>query len=85
MIEIIKKLLSILLTLGIITGIFVLFTGLSVGGKKDFIKYAEFNVCYEALEKALDYDISSNREKEKVKIDWIEMLAFIGAKYGGDL
>ncbi len=84
MIEIIKKLLSILLTLGIITGIFVLFTGLSVGGKKDFIKYAEFNVCYEALEKALYYDISSNREKEKVKIDWIELLAFLGAKYGGD-
>lgn len=50
--------------------------------KKDFIKYAEFNVPYEALEKAMNYDIKS--QQEDVKINWIEVLAYLGAKYGGE-
>ena len=48
----------------------------------DFIKYAEFNVCYSALEKAMKYDIDS--QEEEIKIDWIEVLAYLGAKYGGE-
>ena len=50
--------------------------------KKDFIKYAEFNVTLEALDKAMKIDIASH-EKE-IKINWIELLAHLGAKYGGD-
>jgi len=59
-------------------------TGVSEGTKGSFIKYAEFNVCYDALEKALQYDIESNKADDKVKINWIEVLAYLGAKYGGD-
>lgn len=51
-------------------------------GKKDFIKYAEFNVPYEVLDKAMKIDIESH-EKEK-KINWIDVLAYLSAKYGGD-
>lgn len=51
-------------------------------GKKNFIKYAEFKVPYEALEKAMKIDIESH-EKE-VKINWIDVLAYLSAKYGGD-
>lgn len=50
--------------------------------ENDFIKYAEFNVTYPALEKALDIDIKS--QNEEVKINWIELLAYLGAKYAGD-
>lgn len=49
---------------------------------KDFIKYAEFNVPYSAMEKAMRYDIKS-RDQE-VKINWIELLSYLGAKYGGE-
>lgn len=57
-------------------------TGAAVAKKNDFIKYAEFNVTYSALEKALDADINS--QSEEVKINWVEVLAYLGAKYGGD-
>lgn len=50
--------------------------------KNKFIKYAEFNVPYEALEKAMNADINSH-DKE-IKINWIEVLSFLAAKYGGD-
>lgn len=48
----------------------------------DYIKYAEFNVPYEALEKAMKADISS--QDDEIKIRWIDVLAYLAAKYGGD-
>ena len=50
--------------------------------KKNFIKYAEFNVPYEALNKAMNIDIESH-EKE-IKLNWIDILAYLAAKYGRD-
>lgn len=64
--------------------IFLSFTGVSNNSSNNYIKYAEFNVCYNALEKALEYDINSNKADDKIKINWIEILAYLGAKYGGD-
>ena len=48
----------------------------------DFIKYVEFNVPYIALKKALNLDIAS--QKEEKKLNWIEILSYLAAKYGGD-
>ena len=50
--------------------------------KTDYIKYVEFNVPYAALDKALKIDISAH-EKGSQR-NWIELLAFLAAKYGGD-
>ena len=80
----IKRYTSVTLILALMLGIFLVLTGVSKGDKKDFIKYAEFNVCYSALEKALEYDINTHKNDEKVKIDWVQVLAYLGAKYGGD-
>ena len=49
---------------------------------KNFIKYAEFNPTYEALNKAMKEDIKSH--DKDIKINWIEVLACLGSKYGGD-
>lgn len=49
---------------------------------KKFIKYAEFNPTYEALDKAMKEDIKS--QNENIKINWIEVLSCLGCKYGGD-
>jgi len=46
------------------------------------IKYVEFNVTYPALDKAYAYDVKS--QTEEVKLNWIELLSYLGAKYGGD-
>ena len=55
-----------------------------VGGKEtdNFIKYAEFNVTADALQKAVSYDVSS--QSEDTKLNYIEILSYLGAKYGGD-
>lgn len=80
----IKKYTSVILIPVLILGMLTVLTGVSKGDKRDFIKYAEFNVCCSALEKALEYDISTHKNDEKVKIDWVQVLAYLGAKYGGD-
>ena len=54
----------------------------TTGAKRDFIRYAEFNVTYEALETAMQADIDSYGSENH--INWIEPLAYLGAKYGGD-
>ena len=48
----------------------------------NYIKYAEFNVTKSALQAAIDLDISSRNEKNE--LDYITLLAYLGAKYGGD-
>lgn len=48
----------------------------------NYIKYVEFNVTKSALQAAINLDISSQGEKNK--LDYITLLAYLGAKYGGD-
>jgi Membrane proteins related to metalloendopeptidases len=50
--------------------------------EKKFIKWVSFDICSEALEHAYEYDVKS--QSEEVKINWIEILACLGCKYGGD-
>lgn len=83
-VTVIKRILCLVTAVIALCGVFLVFTGVSSSENTSFIKYAEFNVCYNALEKALEYDIKSHKEKEKVVIDWVELLAYLGAKYGGD-
>lgn len=78
-----KKFIALFLCASL--GLFVVFmsmTGAKNAESKDYIKYAEFNVTYPALEKAMQADIDS--QTQKIKINWIDLLAFLGAKYGGD-
>ncbi len=49
---------------------------------KDYIKWVNFDVSSCALTDAYEYDIKS--QGEDVKIHWIELLAILGNKYGGD-
>lgn len=50
--------------------------------KKEFIKWVEFNVSYEALEQAYQYDVETY--DNEVHVNWIELLAYLGATYGGE-
>lgn len=50
--------------------------------EKKFIKWVSFDICDEALEQAYKYDVES--QSGDVKINWIEILACLGCKYGGD-
>lgn len=50
--------------------------------EKKFITWVDFNATYEMLDKAYHYDVESH--EEDVPLDWIELLAYIGAKHGGE-
>ncbi len=50
--------------------------------KSSYIKWVEFNVSYLALQKALNIDVDSHEHGGN--ISWIQLLAYLGAKYGGD-
>lgn len=54
----------------------------SVDEEKDFIKWVDFRMSYNAMDKALKADINSI--DEEVKLDWVEILAYLGTRYGGD-
>lgn len=47
-----------------------------------YIKYVEFNVTKSALQAAIDLDIATKENKNKA--DFITLLSYLGAKYGGD-
>lgn len=46
------------------------------------IRWVEFNVPYEVLKRAMDTDIETY--DEAVHVSWIDILAYLAAKYGGD-
>ena len=50
--------------------------------EKDYIKWVDFNVSYQALEKTYQYDIDSH--DDDIPLHWIELLAYLACKNGGD-
>ncbi len=54
----------------------------SGGEKKDYIKWVDFNVTSEAMKQAYQYDVDTYGKE--VHLDWIDLLAIVGAKNGGD-
>ncbi len=59
-------------------------TGGQSGGapEKDYIKWVDFGVTEAAMKKAFRYDIDTCLAE--IHLNWIEILAYLGAKYGGD-
>ncbi len=54
----------------------------SADEEKSFIKWVDFRVSYEAMDRALKADINSI--DEEVKLNWVEILAYLGTRYGGN-
>ncbi len=50
--------------------------------EKDYIKWVEFNVTCDAMKQAYQYDLDTYGED--VHLNWVELLAYLGARYGGD-
>lgn len=65
----------------------VICSGVAMGGEDavptsdSYIKWVKFDVPYSALNKALNYDITTH--SEEIKVSWIEILAYLAAKYYG--
>lgn len=50
--------------------------------KTEYIKWVDFGVSYAALDAAYEYDVKTYGSE--VHVNWIELLACLGAKYGGN-
>lgn len=50
--------------------------------QKDYIHWVDFTIPSDVLKKAFRLDINSCTHE--VHLDWIELLAWLGARYGGD-
>lgn len=52
--------------------------------EKDYIKWFEFNVSYEVLDKTSKLDINSHQKNEEIKYNWIELISYLACKYGNN-
>ena len=52
-----------------------------VSADGSYIKWVDFNVTCEAMSKAYELDVESYQDE--IHTDWIELLAYVGAKHGG--
>ena len=50
--------------------------------EKDYVKWVDFNVTAEAMKQALMYDVDTHLEE--IHLDWVDLLSYLGVKYGGD-
>lgn len=50
--------------------------------EKEYIKWVDFQVTCEAMKQAYQYDLDTYGKE--VHIDWVDLLAYLGARYGGD-
>lgn len=48
----------------------------------EFLQWVDFNVSCQALCDAYEYDVTTYGTEQHV--NWVELLAYLGAKYGGD-
>ena len=84
-----KKVISIsILIVFMVLGIssFFLFSSMATEEteEKDYIKWVDFQVTEEVLEKTAQIDITSHTKEGEVEINWIELIAYLAAKYGGN-
>ncbi len=50
----------------------------------DYIKWVDFNVTSEVLTLTSKLDIESHNNDHTIKYNWIELISYLGAKYGGN-
>ncbi len=85
-----KKIYMVLIvtvTLIVIIGSFFLVKSFAEEQKqeeKKYIKWVDFNVPLEVLEKTSKLDINSHNKDEEIKLNWIELISYLATKYGGN-
>jgi murein DD-endopeptidase MepM/ murein hydrolase activator NlpD len=52
--------------------------------EKSYIKWVDFNVPSAALNDAYNYDVESKVNNEEVSLNWIELLAYLASRNGGN-
>lgn len=56
----------------------------NTSSEKNYIKWVDFNVSYDALSLTSKLDIDSHNSDSQIKYNWIELLAYLACKNGGN-
>lgn len=56
----------------------------SVDSQKDYIKWVDFSITSDVLEKTAKLDINSHVNHEEIQYNWIELLSYLACKNGGN-
>ena len=56
----------------------------SISAQGELIKWVDFDIPADILMEAMELDIETHNSEDCAKISWIELLAYLAAKYGGD-
>lgn len=51
---------------------------------KNYIKWVDYNVPLDIMEKTAKLDINSHNKEENIKLNWIELISYLASKYGGN-
>jgi len=73
-----------IIILGIIS--FVIIKSIVFANEEEnkYIKWVDYNVPLEVMEKTAKLDINSHASEDSVKLNWIELLSYLASKYGGN-
>lgn len=52
--------------------------------EKNYIKWVDYNVPLEVMEKIAKLDINSHTKEGETELNWIELLSYLASKYGGN-
>ena len=67
-----------------ISSIFIIKSFANDEENKKYIKWVDYNVPLEVMEKTAKLDIDSHLNDEKIDLNWIELLSYLASKYGGN-
>lgn len=60
-------------------------TSINLAENEDYIKWVDFKITSEVLTKTAKLDIDSHNSNSEIKYNWIEILAYLACKNGGNL
>lgn len=52
--------------------------------EEEYIKWVDYDVPLEVMEKTAKLDINSHTKEGETELNWIELLAYLASKYGGN-
>ena len=78
------KIKSLFIILIILVVVAVAYFSIVLAAENKYIKWVDFTPTCKILEKVANLDIASHEENSKTKYNWIELLSYLAAKYGGD-
>lgn len=59
-------------------------TSINLAENEDYIKWVDFKITSEVLTKTAKLDIDSHNSNSEIKYNWIEILAYLACKNGGN-